>query len=250
MIKLVTTVLFLTSAFIVKANNLSIYTEQFPPYNYFHDNKIVGINLDIIKRACETADLDCSFKLYPWLRAYKAALYYENAGVMSTSRSEEREELFQWVGPLVYSKNYFYKLASRDDVQVNTEEDLLKYTISAQIGDIYQDVLLDIGFENGKNLLQVSSKYKGVKLFYEGKLDLLIATDKTIEHKLGKYGYDSSELVPVLPLSIPTSKGNYLALNKSVPKKVVEKLQKAVDKLRESGQFEVISKQYEFTKPN
>lgn len=250
MIRFLTIVLCLTSAFLVKANSLSIYTEQFPPYNYLHDNKIVGINLDIIKRACDIADVDCTFKLYPWLRAYKAALHYENSGVMSTSRSEEREQLFQWIGPLVYSKNYFYKLASRDDIQVDTAEDLLKYTVSAQIGDIYQDVLLDLGFENDKNLLQVSSKYRGVKLFYEGKLDLLIATDKTIEHKLGKYGYDSSELVPVFPLTFPKSKGNYLALNKSVPKSVVEKLQKAVDQLRETGEFETISNQYKFVKPN
>ena len=250
MTRLLTTVLILTVAFTSNANNLSIYTEQFPPYNYLHDNKIVGINLDIVKQACETAEINCTFKLYPWLRAYKAALHYNNAGVMSTSRSEEREELFQWVGPLVYSKNYFYKLASRDDIQVSTAEDLLKYTVSAQIGDIYQDVLLDSGFKNDKNLLQVSSKYRGVKLFYEGKLDLLIATDKTIEHKLGKYGYDSSELVPIFPLTFPKSKGNYLALNKSVPKSLVDKLQQAVDQLRKSGQFDTISNQYKFIKPN
>lgn len=250
MFKLATTVLLFSSAFLTKATELAIYTEQFPPYNYLKNNKIVGINLDIVKKACKQAKIKCTFKLYPWLRAYKAALKYDNAGVMSTSRSEEREEMFQWVGPLVYSKNYFYKLKSRDDVQVITAEDLLKYTVSAQIGDIYQDVLNDMGFENGKNLLQVSSKYKGVKLFYEGKLDLLIATDKTIEHKLGQYGYSSKELVPIFPLVLPKSKGNYLALNKSVSSNVVKKLQHAVDQLQQSGEFEKISKQYEYSPSN
>lgn len=250
MFKLVTTVLFLFSAFIAKATNLTIYTEQFPPYNYLKNNKIVGINLDIIKQACKNAQIKCTFKLYPWLRAYKAALKYENAGVMSTSRSEEREAEFQWVGPLVYSKNYFYKLVNRDDIQVTSEQDLLNYTVSAQNGDIYQDVLVDLGYVRGKNLLQVSSKYKGVKLFYEGKLDLLIATDKTLEHKLGQYGYDSKQLVPIYPLTLPKSKGNYLALNKAVPKKIVDKLQKAVDQLRASGQFDVIDAQYEYVKQN
>ena len=250
MFKLVTAVVFLFSTFIAKATQLTIYTEQFPPYNYLKNNKIVGINLDLVKRACKQAKISCSFKLYPWLRAYKAALKNENAGVMSTSRSEEREEMFQWVGPLVYSKNYFYKLASRNDINIESTDDLLKYTVSAQIGDIYQDVLLDLGFEKGKNLLEVSSKYKGVKLFYEGKLDLLIATDKTLEHQLGKYGYDSNELEPILPLVLPKSKGNYLALNKAVPKAVITKLQQAIDALRAAGEFEKVSSQYEFTPQN
>ena len=228
----------------LKAEPLVIYTEQFPPYNFIKDDRIVGVNIDIIKQACKLAEIECVFKLYPWLRAFTAAQKNANSGVMSTSKNEKRESLFQWVGPLVNSENYFYKLKSRKDINITDAKDLLNYTVSAQSGDIYQEILLDLGFVKDKNILRVSSKFKGVKLFFENKLDLLISADLTLAHQVGKYGYRADELEPVYPLNPKGTFGNFLALNKSVDPSVVNKLQQGVDTLRQSGEFARLTEFY------
>lgn len=228
----------------LRAEPLVIYTEQFPPYNFIKDDRIVGINIDIIKQACQLAELQCVFKLYPWLRAFTAAQKNGYSGVMSTSKNEKREHLFQWVGPLVNSENYFYKLKSRQDIQITDAKDLLNYTVSAQSGDIYQEILLDLGFVKDKNILRVSSKFKGVKLFFEKKLDLLISADLTLAHQVGKYGYKAEALEPVFPLNQNGTFGNFLALNKSVDPILVKRLQQQVDKLRQSGEFARLTERY------
>jgi polar amino acid transport system substrate-binding protein len=64
---------FSAQALTEKTDALTIYTEQFPPYNFKLDNKLVGINLELTKAACELAKIDCQFELYPWNRSMKLA---------------------------------------------------------------------------------------------------------------------------------------------------------------------------------
>ena len=66
-----------------------------------------------MKAACEEAQIECDFKMLPWNRSMRMALEGPNSGLVSTARTTERENLFQWVGPLISGQNCIYKLASR-----------------------------------------------------------------------------------------------------------------------------------------
>lgn len=230
--------------FYSKASELELFTEAFPPYNFSKKNKIVGINTDILSRACKIADIKCTFTLLPWHRAFKAAQLKQSSGVFSTSKTAQREDSFVWVGPLVSSNSCFYRLERRNDIIANNVTSLKNYTVGISRGDIHENVLQNIGLIKGENYLTYSKKHDDTKMFKSGKLDLLIGSSLTLESQLSAVGLKLESVVPVLELNDDSLVGNYLALNKKTTPVIAKKLQDALNLLKKSGEVEMIVRRY------
>lgn len=237
---LIILLLFHTSLTAEGLDRVVLYTEQFPPYNYESQGKLEGINFELVELMCQRAKLDCQFELLPWNRAFNLAKTTPNAGVFSTSRNDQREPDFLWVGPLVSSQAYFYKLKSREEIKVVAHTDILKYTVAATHNDIYENLLMNMGFVLNQNLLAVSDKNDGTELFFSGKLDLLVASPNTLLHKIGS----RKHLVePLMPLNVDNLKGNHIAFSLQTKPEVIQKLNRALAELRkENKHLELISK--------
>ena len=193
-----------------------------------------GINLDIVRDMCIRADVECTFKLLPWARAYKKALAEPFSGVVSTVRNEQREHRFKWVGPLVSSGSFFYRLASNEHINPSTIDDISQYSLGVARGSIYKDLVVDMGFQKDKNLLEFSYHYEYLNLFFKNKLDLIIGSELTLKHQLLQYGYSSDDVVKLLAFPNETMKGNYLAFNKDMPKELVERFRLALEELNKN----------------
>lgn len=228
----------------LKANELNLYTEQFPPFNYTEDGTLKGINLEIIKSACKRANITCQLTSLPWNRAYNNALKFDDAGVFSTSRSEKREANFLWVGPLVYGTTCFYKLVSREDIQIENSQSIKHYSVGIPREDIYQKVLESLGLVQGKNFITFAKKHEDTRMFSVGKLDLIIGSSLTLKSQLAHVGLSLNDVVPVLEFNDRTLKGNFLALNKNVDPKVVNALQNAMNQLNKDGIIQQILDNY------
>lgn len=164
----------------LKNDELVLFTENFSPYNFLENDKIVGINTDLVKKMCELANIKCIHKMLPWSRAYSMALKTKNAGLYSTSRNSTRENDFKWVGPLSTGKGYFFKLKSRTEITGHSINELSKYKIVVSRNGIYEEVLAERGFIIDKTLLYVTNKEHGYHLFFQGKVDLVIANPNTL----------------------------------------------------------------------
>lgn len=210
---------------------LQLFTENFPPYNFVEDDKLQGINYDIVAAACEMAGIQCEFTMDNWNRAYDTALNQTDTGVFTTARSPKREDLFSWVGPLIYSNACFYRLRSRHDILVENEQDLFNYTVGISRGDIYQDVLNDMGMEEGKGYLTFSNKHEDNRMFALNKLDLMIGSSLTLAWQLERIGLSPEHVEPVMELNDDALGGNHLALNKNTDPAIVSALQSAVDSM-------------------
>ena len=223
---------FSHSPAVSKERELQFFTEHFPPYNFQQGGELQGINYELVKLACQRAKIKCHYQLVSWKRAYRYALEQKNTGVFSTSKSAERQPHFQWVGPLVSSENYFYKLKSRTDINITSDEEVIRYTVAAPRNDIYEDVLIDMGFRKHKNLLGLSEKYESVKLFFSGKIDLIIASPVTLPYQMGK----ERELIEkVWPLEVPQLDGNFIAFNVESDPALLQQLNTAIEQLHREG---------------
>ena len=238
---------FLTGAAPV-SGQLTIYTEHFPPYSYLADDTVTGINTELVRLSCEKAGLKCNFLLYPWLRAYEAALKDPQGALYSTSRNAVREPLFKWVGPLAHSKASMYRLKSRPEINPATLEEAKGFVIAVARGDVYEMYLQSQGFEQGVNLLGLAAKSDAVALFLQHKVDLLIASELILPVWLAQYQRSLDIVEPVLDLSIVGA--NYLALNPAVPDSIVLQLQQALDQLYANGEFQQLTTEYLQTRPN
>jgi polar amino acid transport system substrate-binding protein len=221
-------------------SSISIFTEHFPPYNFMENGKVVGINIEIVKRACEISDIECKFALYPWNRSYRYAQETPSSGVMSTARTPQRIGLFNWVGPLVSGHSCIYKLASRTDIIIDKNQSVQQYILGGSRDDAYQHIYKSLGFYKYKNLILYLGKYGQMKPLKLGRIDLVFGSANSIKDMAQHVGLSVSDLMPIAIIERKKLSGNFLALNLDVPMTIVNRLQSAVNLMKENGDFNKI----------
>ncbi|GAA0350017.1 ABC transporter substrate-binding protein [Bowmanella denitrificans] len=222
---------------------IKVYTEHFPPYQFMHKDKVVGINAELVMSVCQAAKVHCELELLPWKRSLQLTQSQPMSGLISTARNPQREEQFKWVGPLVNSTSYLYKLKHRTDIELTDLHDAARFTIGIQPNDIYESILLRHGFTKGKNLLNVSYKNADMQLFVQGKLDLIIGSPLTLFYQVEPTGFALDDLVETIEFPLGAI-GNYMALNKAFPVDLQQRLQEQVDKSRASGEIDNLIRKY------
>lgn len=235
--------LWFSSFYATADDELMLYTEHFPPYNFEENGVVRGINADILLQACAMANLQCTMQIYPWLRAMELAQKNPTSGIFTISKTKSRVPLFQWIGPLASSKAYLYRLATRPEVTAHDLDQAKKYSIAVAHGDVYEEFLLSQGFEYGKNLIEFRSKSEPVPLFLQGKVDLVIGSDIVIPSWLASHQLPADTAVPVIELA--NAGNNFVALNLAVPAAIAQRLQQAIDQLKLTGKYQQIVESYQ-----
>ncbi|MDW5417699.1 ABC transporter substrate-binding protein [Iodobacter sp. CM08] len=127
---------------------LTLTTEDYPPFNILDakSQKVSGISTEKVIEIMLRAKENYTITAYPWVRAYQLAQKERDTCVFSTTRTPEREALFQWVGPLV--KNNWYIFAKQGDTRAPKNLDELKpYSIGTYRGDAIAEYLIKKGFK-------------------------------------------------------------------------------------------------------
>lgn len=127
---------------------LTLTTEDYPPFNIVgaKSQKVSGISTEKVIEIMLRAKENYTITAYPWVRAYQLAQKERDTCVFSTTRTPEREALFQWVGPLV--KNNWYIFAKQGDTRAPKNLDELKpYSIGTYRGDAIAEYLIKKGFK-------------------------------------------------------------------------------------------------------
>lgn len=225
------------------ADRLHIYTENYPPYNFptngkgFAHNRddISGLCTDMVKAMMANVKYDYVMKLRAWSWAYKWVQTRKNHGLFCTARTAQREDQFQWVGPLASIKWTLFA-APDSDITLSSIEDARKYKIAGYKGDVMSDFLADKGYD----MVMGMSGEQNPRRLVLGQVDLWV-TDGLVGPLVAKEKYDIEGLKPVL---VFRETPMYLAISKQTDPKIVADLQRGLDEARASGQLAAISKQY------
>lgn len=223
---------------------LTLLTENFPPYNFAVDGKnfareddLKGIAVDMVREMCRRAGIPYSLTLrFPWERIYGTALNQADHGVFVTARLPEREALFKWVGPIGPDD---WVLLGRPDshLQVRSLDDARKQQlkIGAYKGDAIADSLVQQGFTPELALRD----QENVQRLLKGQIDVWATGDPA-----GRYLARQEDVSGLKTLLRFNSGELFLALNKQTPDEVVQKLQKALDEMRQTGEVQNIFNRY------
>lgn len=229
---------------------LILYTEEFPPYNYRDGENIVGINHDIVMAMCKLADIQCNVTLLPWSRAMRLAQTEVNAGIYSTARREDRELDWHWVGPLLSSVTCLYKAKTRNDIVINTREDLSKYVLGVSKSFAYPDTLVELGFNEGINKITYRDLQSKMASVERNRVDIMLGSVNTMALQLALINRTVDEFIPVWKIELSETIGNYLALNKGVATSIVNKLNTAYNTMQERDLLQEIKQKYINTNPS
>ncbi|SFR43570.1 amino acid ABC transporter substrate-binding protein, PAAT family (TC 3.A.1.3.-) [Marinobacter gudaonensis] len=226
------------------SERLYIFTENYPPYNtsetgkgYAHSEEdISGICADMVKAMLSRVNYDYVMKMRAWSYAYNWVQDRENHGLFCTARTDEREDQFQWVGPLASIKWTLFA-APDSDLTLDSLADAKNLNIAGYKGDVMSEYLVDQGFNV---VMGVSSDVNARRLTL-GQADLWV-TDGLVGPLMAEEEHDITGLKPVL---VFRETPMYLAFSTNTDPRIVADLQKALDEARAAGDIDRIVASYE-----
>lgn len=224
--------------------DLVFITEEYPPFNFTADETLQGISTDLLVEMLQRLDAKQTRKdiaSFSWARGYNLALKQKNTVLYSTTRTAAREDLFQWVGPIIRSE--IVLLARKtDNISLRNLEELNGKGL--RIGVVLNDVGEQILQENDIDRKLIYRYNKGIQLaemLQQGRIDLLAYGRQVSMWNLKKLGYDHRNFEVIFPLK---KADYYFALNKNAKTQIVQQLQKALDEVKDSGALDKIIKRY------
>lgn len=214
--------------------SLRFFTEEYAPFSFSEDGEVRGINTELLKLTTEHLELDVTFMVAPWGRAQLATQKDANTCFFSAARTAEREDIYQWVGPLTREQITLYSLTP-DSPELTTLQDASDYRVGGQTNDAYsnwveaQGVPVDPVTEVGSNLEKL--KWERIDLWLAGSIaGPYIAAQQGVDI----YPQAASEEVFEL----------WLACNPDFPRELIRQLNEKVARFTHDGTLEAIRNHY------
>lgn len=220
----------------VRADSLSLLTEELPPLNMLINGKIVGISADKVTELMKRSKVSYTLDIMPWARGYQLALDKPNTCVFSTTRTPERETRFKWIGPLTFTAWVLYGLAERQ-IHLNSLEDARPYRIGTYNADVL-DVYLRARHFKVESVTNDSFNPRKLLL---GRIDLWASGPSQSASQIVANGW-TDRIVPVLTFN---HVGLYLACNPGTPSELVNRLNVILQGMTNDGTATLIERRYE-----
>ncbi len=219
------------------ASDFTIMTEEYPPFNYTEDGKLTGLATEVLLEVAKKVGHPVDIEVLPWARAYGTIQKKEGQILYSMTRTEAREDLFKWVGPVATNKwVMFAKKGS--GLSVGSLDDAKKVkAIGTYKDDAAETFLKEQGFAN---LDSVIDDEQNVPKLMAGRIQLWIVGELQGIYKAKGKGV-SDQLEKVLDVKDTQL---YIAFSKNTPDEVIVKWQAAMDEMKADGSYDTLVKKY------
>ncbi|GFM37787.1 substrate-binding periplasmic protein [Desulfovibrio psychrotolerans] len=234
-------ILFLGLSSAVKAQELTIFVDNWPPYNFMENGKIVGISTELIEAALQNADIKYKLVPHPFKRALLTVERTPNTMLYTVARIPQREDMFVWIGPLHSRKVYLYKLKNRTDIQINDLEDIKKYQTGVLSGGSVEQFFISNGFHEN-NYYVASNSEQLLKMLFAKRIDLIPGDPLDLEYQMSglEHNYSSIETAHLL-----SDEGDYYMIaNKKTSENILVTLQRSLEDVMATGAKDKIIQKY------
>ncbi|WDE11550.1 substrate-binding periplasmic protein [Thalassomonas haliotis] len=216
----------LSVARVVAGELITVYTEHYPPFNMYDENKqsITGKSTELVRQIFKQANIDHAMILTTWARSLETARNTKNTAVFSTAKTADREKDFYWIGPLVLNK-WVFMAREEDNIILDSFSDIGELAIGSYRSDASARYLMDKGYGvrltsfDGQNAYKLKSKR--IDLWATGYLlGPYLARSKQVS---GLSIVKNSQGEPFVYIEV----GMYLALNKETSVDIYRRLNNA-----------------------
>ena len=183
-------------------------------------------------------------KVLPWARSYLLLQKVPGTALFAMSRTEKRESLFKWVGPIsvppisiIAKKEKNYNFTSIEDINSQLTD--------AQLGGVREDSGSQYFLENSGNpdlLMTVSDGELLIKMLEADRVDAIAYLYSVATYLMKKNNIDTSSYELVYKLK-PDAQGWY-AFHKDTDQATIDQLQSAFDELLQDGTISRIDESY------
>lgn len=225
----------------VNAEEVKVVTEYLTPYQVKNaDGSLGGFSTEVVKAIFKQANITPHFVVMPWARAYEVAKSEKNTMIFSIARTEERDELFHWLGGLTKEKLYFWGLKKNFSKAINNISQLKNFHIAASRNSNISQYLLK---ENFNNIYFITVEEQSMKMFYSNRIDLLIETELNIKYRTEKLGFDFNKMRKLIAID-ELNNDLSIAMNLQSDLQLVLQLQQAYSEIKQKGIIKSLKKKW------
>ena len=230
--------IFLMSVTSGLAQQLTIISEENPPFNFIKDGIFTGSSTEVVREILRRLNLPTNIQVLTWARGYQLALSQPNVVLFSTARTKEREDLFHWVGPIYKVRFGFYARKGLGPYLTSLADAKKVGAIATYKDDVREQLLKSQGFTN---LDSSKSPASNLKKLLAGRVDLWLYSNLGVPSVARQIGITADDVELVLPFKDYYA---YIAFSKGTPQAVAKKWQTTLDDLKHEGTFRKISQQW------
>ena len=208
------------------------------------NGELDGWAVDIVHELMHHTHCRAHIEPMPWARAYAIALDKPDVVLFPATRTEERDPLFHWVGP-IFRVHWCFLARKGSGIVIHSLDDARKVgSIGTYIGDARDRYLTAQGFTNLQRTTNDANNYR--KLEY-GRLDLIVGSDTGLASMVEAAGIAPDNFESVFPLK---EVDLYVALSRETSPSTVKAWQQAFSALREDGTLaDILNRWYPDLKP-
>ncbi len=233
-------VLLLLLSFYSWSSEVNIVTEDVPPMQILNsDSSISGVNIEIVQAILKEANINASFEILPWPRAFAQALNHKNTLILSMIRNAQREQGFIWIAKLNQFEPNITILKDNKDIVINKVSDLKNYKIAVSRGDYGESYLKSIGLVENKNLYLTIKHNNMWKMLFSKRVDAVFTNNLTSKFEILSAGLSPAKVKEALVLK-SIAKELYLAANLNTDIQLIKALKKAANKIKHDGTHQKI----------
>ena len=226
-----------------QAEKIQVVGTEYPPFTQtMPDGAPGGFAFDLLRAMFDDVKFEATFELFPWKRA-ETMLAEEPNTLALLARTEKREALYHWIGPVYPRALYLYRLKARPEVQLNVIEDVTPYTVGVVRGYASLTEVLNAGVPQS-NLDEVANDSLNVKKLFERHVDLIPNNDMVLASLLRKEGHAFDDVEKAFVITPEGKSYFYFGVSKATDAQLVQTLLQAFDALKQDGRFDKIAQQY------
>ncbi|HNX30933.1 MAG TPA: transporter substrate-binding domain-containing protein [Holophaga sp.] len=221
------------------AQDLTLYCEEEPPNQYLGaDGELTGMTVEVVREIMRRVGTRAPIQMVPWARAYDAALGQPDIVLFTVSRNAERNQMFNWVGP-VHELDFTFYARADSRLQVKSLEDAKKLTrVGVYIDDVREEMLKRDGFTN---LDRAANNIQNFRKLIAGRIDVYATSQESVEAEAASAGFSAAAVKPVYTFARVQ---DYIVLSKGTPAPVVKAWTKAFAGMKKDGTFAEIHRKY------
>lgn len=218
---------------------VTIYTENVPPYNYVNaNNQVVGMATGLVEQIMKESGLSYHISVQPWVRSMRDAATLENTLIYPMVKTDKRGETYEWLVPLFTDR--FFLIGHKDDTRPVTIEKIRRgdFIVVCLANDVSCSLLGTAGFP-AQNILHFTTYGEIIstfKMMASGRADFY--ADTLFRYHFDNGGIAKTTFKPIYPLG-ETSEF-YLAAGKHVRADIKNTIKQSYMRLKKTGHFHTI----------
>lgn len=213
----------------------ALYAVPNPPFSFRDKGVIKGLSIDLLEASLATLRprfAQEEIQLEALNKMYDEALKHPNSFLVTMVRLKDREQQFNWLGPIATVRLGLITKRTVDIPKGRNTMEILRPLKLATVKETSSEKLLfkEIGENHGLNITRVSTPIQAYKMLEYGRIDALIYTDVPFVYHLITEGQDVSQYRMA---HVILNTDYYICVGKDVPKEQFNIMQTQINRLKE-----------------